>query len=186
MAMTPNRKQERENPLPPAREKPRVRLEEQLSIHAAELYPLLSDPAVHEFVDGPMPQSCAGLFKRFEKLESRQSPDGTEQWLNWVIRLGEGQAAGFVQATVHQDHTADIAYSLGRKYWGKGLAFAAISQMLFVLAEECSVTKLRASVDPRNIRSICLLNRLGLQVDHTDDSGDLIYVGDTQRILGAM
>ncbi len=71
-----------------------------------------------------------------------------------------------------------IAYSLGRKYWGKGLAFAAPSQMLFVLAEEYIVTKVRASVDPRNIRSICLLNRLGLQVDQTDASGDLIYVGD--------
>jgi [ribosomal protein S5]-alanine N-acetyltransferase len=185
-ALTRNRKQERKSPLAASGEKPTVALEQQLSTHAVELYPLLSDPAVNEFHDEPMPQSCAALFERFKKLESRQSPDGNEKWLNWVIRLGDGHAAGFVQATVYQDHTANIAYTLGRKNWGKGLAFAAVSQMLSVLAHEYAVNKLRASVDPRNTRSIHLLNRIGMQVEHTDDSGDLIYIGDIQRILGAL
>jgi [ribosomal protein S5]-alanine N-acetyltransferase len=185
-AMVRKEKRAQERPLPASGEMPTVGLEQQLSTHAVELYPLLSDPALYEFNDGPRPQSCAALFERFKKLESRLSPDGTEQWLNWVIRLGDGQAAGFVQATVFRDHTANIAYTLGQKHWGKGLALAAVSQMLAMLADEYSVAKLRASVDPRNIRSIRLLNRLGLQVDHTDDSGDLIYMGYTQRILGAL
>jgi [ribosomal protein S5]-alanine N-acetyltransferase len=136
VAMARNAKQGQRSPLCTASKNPTIRLEEQRRIHAAELYPLLADPALHQFMDEPMPQSCAALFERFEKLESRQSPDGTEQWLNWVIKLGDGESAGFVQATVHQDHTADIAYSLGRKYWGKGLAFAAVSQMLSMLADE--------------------------------------------------
>jgi [ribosomal protein S5]-alanine N-acetyltransferase len=169
--------------LPASGKMPTVSLEQQLSTHAVELYPLLSDPALYEFNDGPRPQSCAALSERFKKLESRLSPDGTEQWLNWVIRLGDGQAAGFVQATVFPDHTANIAYTLGQKHWGKGLAFAAVSQMLPMLADEYSVAKLRASVDPRNIRSIHLLTRIGLQADHTDEAGDLIYIGDIRRTL---
>jgi [ribosomal protein S5]-alanine N-acetyltransferase len=186
VTMTRYAKRVRERPIPASGEKPAVVLEQQLRTHAAELYPLLSDPVLYEFEDRPGPKSCAALFERFKMLESRRSPDGSEHWLNWVIRLGDGRAAGSVQATVYQDQTANIAYILGRKHWGKGLAFAAVSQMLFVLADEYSVTKLRASVDPRNARSIRLLERIGLQVEHTDDYGDLIFKGDIQATLGTL
>ena len=64
-------------------------LEPQAVEHAAEMFQVLSDPAIYEFENSP-PQSSAWLEERFKKLESRASPDGMQHWLNWVIRLPTG------------------------------------------------------------------------------------------------
>jgi hypothetical protein len=50
------------------------------------MFAVLCDPAIYEFENEP-PPSVEWLRARFAKLESRRSPDGEEQWLNWVVRL---------------------------------------------------------------------------------------------------
>jgi [ribosomal protein S5]-alanine N-acetyltransferase len=60
-------------------------LEPQVGAHAAEMFAVLSDPALYEFENAP-PESQAFLERRFSLLESRVSPSGAEHWLNWVIR----------------------------------------------------------------------------------------------------
>ena len=46
-------------------------------------------------------QRQAELADRYEKLESRRSPDGGQWWLNWVIKKVEtDELIGYVQATV--------------------------------------------------------------------------------------
>ena len=67
--------------------------------HAREMLSVLSDPAIYEFENQP-PSSGAWLTRRFERLEGRCSEDGTELWLNWIVRLAGGEPAGYVQATV--------------------------------------------------------------------------------------
>src|SRR5881392_2854460 len=91
-----------------------IKLEPQTAAHAEEMFELLSDPKIYRY-EGKPPSSLESLRERFQRLESRRSPDGREQWLNWVIRLQGGEAAGYVQATVHEDGRAAIAYVLGSK-----------------------------------------------------------------------
>jgi hypothetical protein len=74
-------------------------LEPQVEAHAAEMFAVLSDPAIYEF-ENESPPSEARLAGRFRRLESRRSPDGRERWLNWVVRLPSGELAGYVQAMV--------------------------------------------------------------------------------------
>jgi len=74
-------------------------LEPQTAAHAGEIFVVLSDPAIYEHENEP-PPSLEWLRARFTKLESRQSSDGQEQWLNWVIRLPTSELIGYVQATV--------------------------------------------------------------------------------------
>ena len=108
-------------------------LEPQLAVHAAQMFEVLSDPAIYEFENTP-PVSAASLAERFARLESRVSPDRTEQWLNWVIRLPTGALAGYVQATIAADGTAHIAYELGSAFWpvvNKG-ELALIYALLFL------------------------------------------------------
>jgi hypothetical protein len=45
-----------------------------------------------------------------QRLESRRSADGQEQWLNCVIRLPTSELIGYVQATVDANGRAAIAY----------------------------------------------------------------------------
>src|SRR5689334_17126319 len=101
-----------------------VTLEPQLASHATELYAVLKDPDLYQFIDRKEPASEDALRERLVKLESRQSPDGTQLWLNWVIRDDAGEVVGYVQATVDQ-REAEIAYVLGKAHWRKGYASAA-------------------------------------------------------------
>lgn len=135
-------------------------LEPQVAAHAAEMFAVLSDPAIYEYENEP-PASLAWLRARFEKLESRQSPDGNEQWLNWVIRLPTGELIGYVQATVRAGGQAVIAYELASAWWGRGFASQAVKAMLGELAVCYGVCDVSAMLKSANHRSMRLLERLG-------------------------
>ena len=136
-------------------------LEPQTRAHAEEMFVVLSDPAIYEYENRP-PQSLEWLRERFTKLESRRSTDGTEQWLNWVIRLPSSELAGYVQATVHADRAA-IAYELSSGYWRRGLAQQAVQAMLTELGSHYHVSRVTAVLKPDNKRSRRLLERLGFE-----------------------
>jgi RimJ/RimL family protein N-acetyltransferase len=124
------------------------------------MFELLSDPKIYRYENEP-PPSLEWLRARFGKLESRRSPDGREKWLNWVIRLESGEAAGYVQATVHEDGRAAIAYVLGSRFWDKGIGRAAVSSLLGILEREHGVRRFTAVLKRANERSRLLLERLG-------------------------
>jgi RimJ/RimL family protein N-acetyltransferase len=140
---------------------PRLVLEPQTAAHAAVMHALLADPALYRHENEP-PPSVAWLRERFERLESRRSPDGREEWLNWVMRLRETDAlTGYVQATVHGDGSAAVAYVLGSAWWGRGLATEAVQAMIGELAAAHGVHTLRAVLKRSNEPSLRLLQRLG-------------------------
>src|SRR5919109_5115976 len=85
----------------------RLTLEPQTASHAVEMFDVLSDPAIYAYENSP-PRSLEWLRTRFEKLESRRSPDGMQRWLNWVVRLKTGALVGYVQATVYPSRSAAI------------------------------------------------------------------------------
>lgn len=149
-----------------------VTLEPQLASHAAELYAVIADPALYEFIDTKEPASEAALRKRLTRLESRTSPDGTEHWLNWIVRSSAGELVGYVQATVTPDHSAEIAYVLGRAHWRKGYAYAACTAMIDELRKSYGVTRLTATLDPANTASLALLRKLGLGLVWEDVPGE--------------
>lgn len=116
-----------------------VTLELQTAAHAEEMFAVLSDPAIYEYENRP-PPSLEWLRERFARLESRSSGDGSEQWLNWVIRLPTSELVGYVQATVKANGQAAIAYELSSAYWGRGLARRAVQAMMTELADSLSCT----------------------------------------------
>jgi len=135
-------------------------LEPQTAAHAEPMFLVLSDPAIYEYENEP-PQSLEWLRERFTKLETRCSSDGKQQWLNWVIRLPTSELAGYVQATVHEDGRAAIAYELSSAHWGRGLARQAVQAMIAELAEHHHVKRVTAVLKRGNQRSLRLLERLG-------------------------
>jgi ribosomal-protein-alanine N-acetyltransferase len=141
-------------------EGPAVRLEPQVAAHAEEIFEVLRDPALYEYENEP-PESLEWLRARLARLESRASGDGTEGWLNWVIRLPSSELIGYVQATIHPPHRASIAYILHSRYWGRGLATAAVEMMIEELGTAYGVETLAAVLKRANLRSRRLLERLG-------------------------
>lgn len=138
-------------------------LEPQTVAHAEEMFVVLSDPAIYEYENEP-PPSLEWLRARFTKLESRQSSDGQERWLNWVIRLPKSELVGYVQATVRPNGRAAIAYELSSPYWGRGLARQAVQAMISELVEHYQVRSLSAVLKRENLRSLRLLERLGFSL----------------------
>jgi len=138
---------------------PRLVLEPQVAAHADAMFAVLSDPAIYEYENAP-PVSLAWLRERYARLESRTSGDGTERWLNWVLRTADGTAIGYVQATVHAD-AADVAYEMGSAWWGHGYASEAVAAMLDELAHAYGVRRFAAVAKRANARSHALLARLG-------------------------
>jgi len=150
-------------PLMRTLETPRLVLEPQVAAHADEMFVVLGDPAIYEF-ENTAPASVEALRERYRTLESRRSPDGTQLWLNWTVRLkAEHLAIGYVQATVLADATALIAYEFNSAWWGRGLAHEAVSASMQELKRGQGVQRLGAVFKSRNERSRRLLVRLGMQ-----------------------
>jgi len=136
----------------------RLVLEPQVEAHAEVMFEVLSDPAIYEYENEPT-QSLAWLRERFRKLESRASADGSQQWLNWVVR-GERDVMGYVQATVYDDSHADVAYVFASRFWGQGFAREAVEAMLRELRERYETRRAVAVFKAGNDRSRRLLHRL--------------------------
>lgn len=144
---------------------PGFALEPLVAAHAEAMFELLCEPLLYRWLDDGLPSSVEDLRRGYAKLESRRSPDGSERWLNWVIREhGANAVAGFVQATVLSDHSAWVAYVVGRPFWGRGLGAVATGAMIEHLIGDLGVTRLQASVDRANAPSIAVLARLGFRV----------------------
>ena len=71
----------------------------------------------------------------------------------------EGELAGHV-VSWEQDGKRKIGYWLGRTYWGKGVASAALSQFL----DQYSVRPLMAHVAKHNVASIRVLQKCGFTI----------------------
>jgi len=138
-----------------------LRLEPLAVTHAGEMFEALSAQSIYDYMPGGPPSSAAALRERYAMLERGKSPDGRQIWLNWIIRLRSGKCAGFVQATVYPGHTGDLAFVLAPEFWGRGVAIEACQAAIPHIARNFSVTGLFATVDPKNARSIRLLERLG-------------------------
>jgi ribosomal-protein-alanine N-acetyltransferase len=170
----------------------RVQLEPQLAAHAAEMFQVLGDPAIYEYENDP-PRSPEALRQRYTRLEGRLSPDGKQQWLNWVLRLrgaDPGPLIGYVQATLAADSCA-IAYELNSAHWHQGLAREACTAMIEELAANYQVRQLHAVLKSANQRSHRLLTKLGFapataaqQEARSLEPDEMLMLRDLQGLAG--
>ena len=140
----------------------RLRLEPLEEAHAFALFDGLQGDALYEFINDRAPESVRMLAERYRRLAARLSPDGREAWLNWALwSVPARRYVGLVQATVHSNRSAHIAYVLFEEAWGNGYAREGSAALIDHLLFEWGVSDFWATVDVRNRRSIALLERLG-------------------------
>jgi len=139
---------------------PDFQLEPLVVGHAEALFPVLSEAALYDHLDFDPPSTLEHLQGVFQRREARVSPDGTQQWLNWAIRLPSGELAGYVQATIFLPGSTWVAYMLSTKYWGKGIGRSATAAMIEHLSSSYSCQTFLATVERLNSRSVALLRAL--------------------------
>lgn len=156
----------------------RLDLEPLLATHAAELTPVLDDPALHEFTGGT-PLDAAALTARYTRLAGRRAPDGSQHWGNWVIRVREtGQAVGTVQATLPAGGPlvgpAEVAWVLARPAQGRGYAKEAAGSLVGRLHGDGWTV--RAHIHPGHLASQRVAAAAGLAPTSAVHNGEVCWI----------
>jgi RimJ/RimL family protein N-acetyltransferase len=152
----------------------RLLLEPLLPEHATLMLEGLADEHLYRFIPTDAPESAEALETRYRKLSSRRSPDGSEVWLNFAMRLREGTTpedgavpqatyVGTLEATVFPDRSAYIAYTVFVPSWHHGYAREGCARMLGHLVEDYRVRVVVAEMDTRNAASVSLAEALGFE-----------------------
>ncbi|KXV21748.1 acetyltransferase [Gluconobacter japonicus] len=132
----------------------------------------LSDNRAYQFIPDEPPVSLEALRDRYVFLSEGGNSDGTEIWLNWVIRQAVDQkAVGYTQATLTAEE-AIVAYHIFPAYWRQGIAAEAMKLTLKTIFHNPDIKIARAFVDTRNHASIGLLHKLGLKQVRTIHDAD--------------
>jgi [ribosomal protein S5]-alanine N-acetyltransferase len=137
----------------------RLDLEPLVVAHADAMFDVLCEPALYRYLDHAPPPSIEHVRDTYAQRQTRTSPDGSQQWLNWIIRPRDGEPIGYVQATVMPDRSAWVAYVLSSIQWHRGYATEALLAMIDHLAAAHDVTCFLAMVEMDNDASIRLLER---------------------------
>jgi len=147
---------------------------------ADDMVDVLAAPELYAFIGGE-PPTPAGLRARYERLAVGRSDDGTQEWLNWIVRRAEDRVAvGTVQATVvgaagDEEQRADVAWVVGSAWQGRGYAVEAASAMVDWLRER-GVAEIGANIHPEHTASSRVAERIGLvPTGELDDEGEQIW-----------
>ncbi len=166
-------------PQAPALRGSRITLEPLREADADEMAPLLDDPRLHDFIGG-RPATAQQLRQRYRRQVVGHSPDGTQRWLNWIVRRTVDRAAvGTVQATITGDanhRAADVAWVIATAYQGHGFAKEAARVMVAWLREQ-EVTAFVAHIHPDHAASAAIARSLGLVPTSTIEDGEVRWQG---------
>jgi RimJ/RimL family protein N-acetyltransferase len=146
-----------------------------MGAQAEAIFTVLSDDTLYKYTGGTPPQSVADVERWFSALESRQSPEGDELWLTWIIYVAESDLAiGYVQATVGRSK-ADIAWLVGSQWQGIGYASEAATALTSWLFAS-DVADVSAHIHPEHIASQLVAKAAGLHNSGRIEDGEEVWI----------
>ena len=154
----------------PTMQTQRLTLEPLGLTHSAGMFRLWSEPAVCRYAGPaadawgapiPLPASTPADSDRILDffVRSAAAADGC-RWA--MLEVASGRFVGAVGFN-HLRPTAELAYHLHPDAWGRGLMCEAALAALGWLTQTSEVRDVVAHIDPGNVASIRLAERLGLQ-----------------------
>lgn len=140
---------------------------------ADEMVAVLSGPQLYEFTGGE-PPAAAKLRGRYARMAEGRSPDGSQEWWNWIIRHRPGGAAvGTVQATI-TGQAAEIAWVVGVPWQGRGFASEAACALAGWL-DARGVPDISACIHPDHHASAAVARRAGLSPTGEIRDGERVW-----------
>ena len=140
---------------------PRLVLRPPVAGDAEALFSIFSDPEVMRYWSTPPWQRLQDAVARIER-DCAALDDGSS--LRLLLEPAEGgpivgavALLGFVEAS----RRAEVGYILARPAWGRGLIHEALRGLLDYAFDRLSLRRLEADIDPRNVRSASVVERLG-------------------------
>jgi RimJ/RimL family protein N-acetyltransferase len=140
---------------------------------------VLADQELYEFTGGEPPTREVLQQRHTRQLESPKHSD--QYWFNWIIRTKPDQrAVGFVQATVI-GRSADIAWLVGMRDQGLGIATEAAHALRDWLAS-IDIDHLHAHIHRLHVGSQAVAGRIGMtRTGELDDDSEEIWTRRLDR-----
>ena len=141
------------------------------------LHALYSDPIVRQY----FPEGTLSLEETREELEwfLNGHPRHPELGLWATIHKESGQfigRCGLLPWTIDDQFEVEIAYMLGKEYWGQGLATEAAQGIASYAREQLGLTRLICLIDHDNAASIRVAEKTGMAFEKEgfDDKGPYV------------
>ena len=141
------------------------------------LHALYSDPIVRQY----FPEGTLSLEETREELEwfLNGHPRHPELGLWATIHKESGQfigRCGLLPWTIDDQFEVEIAYMLGKEYWGQGLASEVAQGIARYAREQLGLTRLICLIDHDNAASIRVAEKTGMAFEKEgfDDKGPYV------------
>ena len=156
----------------------RLRLVPLTVADAAEMVDVLSGEALYAYTGGA-PPGVGELRARYARQVAGRSPDGREEWRNWILRREPGgEAVGYVQATISSEgRRAEIAWVVGLRWQGQGYATEAARALVGWL-DARGVAVIQAHIHPEHAASAAVARRAGLRPSGVIEDGEQLWLRD--------
>ncbi|HEY2307356.1 MAG TPA: GNAT family N-acetyltransferase [Streptosporangiaceae bacterium] len=156
----------------------RLRLVPLAVADAAEMAGVLSGDALYTYTGGA-PPGLDELRARYAGQAAGRSPDGREEWRNWILRREpDGDAVGYVQATITgEGRRAEIAWVVGLPWQGHGYATEAARALVGWL-DSRGVQVIQARIHPEHAASAAVARRAGLRPSGAVEDGEQLWLRD--------
>jgi [ribosomal protein S5]-alanine N-acetyltransferase len=132
---------------------------------AEALFEVFSDPRVTRYWSSPAWTELAQALRLVQEVRAGYERGDLFQW--GIARLEDDRLIGTC-TLAHLDRThrrAELGFALGSAHWGGGRATEAIERLLTFAFEELDLHRIEADVDPRNEKSIAVIERLGFRYE---------------------
>ncbi|MUP40042.1 GNAT family N-acetyltransferase [Labilibaculum euxinus] len=132
--------------------------------HAEEVFDYRSDAKTNQY-QGWIPQNIDDVYD-FIRNKVSKSIDQIDTWYQFVIISREDQKVigdigiHFLDENKEQ---VELGCTLAKSHQGKGFANEALSEVIKSLFTDLNKHRITASVDPANVKSIAMLERLGFR-----------------------
>jgi RimJ/RimL family protein N-acetyltransferase len=141
------------------------------------LYALYRDPEIRRY----FPEGTLSRDETREELEwfLDGHPEHPELGLWATIHKESGEfigRCGLLPWTIDERPEVEVAYLLAREFWGQGLATEAARAIVGHAFERLEVTRLVCLIDPANLASIRVAERIGMTFEKrlADESGPFL------------
>ncbi len=141
---------------------PRLTLRPLISEDAPHVFEYRSDKEANEF-QGWVPESLAEV-KEFIQTKIATEPDQEGTWFQLAIVETETQKlVGDAGIHFQSRDQVELGCTLNTAFQGQGYATEAMKSIMGFVFEELQKHRIMTSIDPRNVASIKLVERLGMR-----------------------
>ncbi len=137
------------------------------------LYPMYSDPEIRQY----FPEGVLTYEETREEVDyfvhRCYQKHGFGLWATVDKATGDviGRC-GLLSWMIDDKEEIEVAYLLAKEYWGRGLATEAARGIVQYAYEQLNIARLICLVDPENIASQRVAQKLGMTLEKDGDIGD--------------